>query len=127
MKFWQNFLLTGETDGQKQMVAKSQSMMKAMLDSAFAIRPDDKTNEARTKRSKVLLDFDGLKFQIRVGVEKGGKRPEGTMYRDRNVLGDVITPDKTGYRGPFDQDPPSSGGPPPAPPTSPVTKPAWAT
>jgi|HubBroStandDraft_6_1064221.scaffolds.fasta_scaffold894187_2 hypothetical protein len=26
MKFWQNFLLTGETDGQKQMVAKSQSI-----------------------------------------------------------------------------------------------------
>jgi hypothetical protein len=98
-----------------------------MLDSAFAIRPDDKTNEARTKWSKVLLDFDGLKFQIRVGVEKGGKRPDGTMYRDRNVLGDVITPDKTGYRGPFDQDPPSSGGSSSAPaPASPVVKPAWA-
>ena len=39
MKFWQILMIAGETDGQKQMVDKSQAIRKAMLDSAYGIRP----------------------------------------------------------------------------------------
>jgi hypothetical protein len=131
MKLWQNLLLTGATDGQKQMIDKSRAIMKAMLDSAYGLHPDDKSQEARAKRVKLLRDFEGLHFQVKIGIEKGKPKSPGSveMYRDRNVLDDVITPNKPGYRGPFDQNAPSSGGgPSPATPaaSAPVAKPVWA-
>jgi hypothetical protein len=127
MKFWQNLLLTGETDGHQQMIARNRAILKAALDSAYNLHPDDKSPEARAKRVKLLRDFDGLTFQVRIGVEKGGKRPDGTMYRDKNVIDDVITPNKPGYRGPFEQGPSSGPTTPPAStPTTPVAKPVWA-
>jgi hypothetical protein len=128
MKFWQNLLLVGETDGHKQMIAKSNAIMKAMLDSAYGINPNDKGPEARAKRSKTWRDFEGIRFQAKIGIEKGKKKDDGSneMYRDRNVLAAIITPDKPGYRGPFDQDPPSNGGGPAPAPASAPPKPAWA-
>ena len=127
-KFWQILMITGETSGQMQMVDKSQAIRKAILDSAYGIRPDDKTAEARAKRSKNLVDFDGIKFQAKIGIEKGKKRDNSTeMFRDKNVLDGVVTCDKPGYRGPFDQNPSPSNSPPSSPaPATPVTKPAWA-
>lgn len=128
MKFWQNLLLAGETDGHKQMIAKSQAILKAMLNSAYGLDPNDKGPEARAKRSKTLKDFEGIRFQAKVGIEKGKPKGPGSteMYRDRNVLDAIVTPDKPGYRGPFDQAPSSSsGGPAPALASAPP-KPAWA-
>jgi hypothetical protein len=71
------------------------------------------------------MEFDGLKFQAKIGIEKGKPKSVGSteMYRDKNVLAAIVTPDKPGYRGPFDQGP--SAGNSPAP-TSPPPKPAWA-
>jgi hypothetical protein len=132
MKFWQILMVVGETDGQKQMVDKSKAIRKAILDSAYGIHPDDKSVEARAKRSKVLKDFEGLKFQGRIGIERGKSKNDGSgeMYRDRNVLDGVITPDKPTYRGPPDQDHPSSGDNGPSSPSSPaaasIAKPEWA-
>jgi hypothetical protein len=128
MKFWQNLLLAGETDGHKQMIARSQAMLKAMLDSAYNLHPDNKSPEARAKRSKTLRDFDGIKFQAKIGIEKGKPKSPGSteMFRDRNVLDAIVTPDKPGYRGPFDQDPSAGGnGHSPAPAPA-VVKPTWA-
>ena len=132
MKFWQILLLVGETDGQKQMVDRSKALLKAMLDSAYGIKPDDTSAEARTKRSKTLRDFDGLRFLVRVAIEKGKTKSDGSneMYKDRNVIETIITPDKTDYRGPIDQDPASdgnSGSSPPPTASAPITKPIWAT
>lgn len=131
MKFWQILLTSGETDGQKQMVDRSKAIRKAILDSAYGIDPNDKSPEARGKRSKTLKDFEGIKFQARVGIEKGRPKSPGSteMYRDKNLLDAVVTPDKSGYRGPFDQDAPSSSsGPSSATPTpsAPLPpKPMW--
>jgi hypothetical protein len=128
MKFWQILLVTGETDGHKQMIDKSQAIRKAVLDSAYGIRPDDKSPEARAKRSKFLREFDGIRFQAKVGIEKGGPRSPGSteMYRDKNTLAEVITPDKTGYRGPFEQSPSPNVSAAPAPSSTLPTKPDWA-
>jgi hypothetical protein len=128
MKFWQNLLLAGETDGHRQMISKSQAILKAMLDSAFGLDPSDKSPEARAKRSKTLKDFEGIRFQAKIGIEKGKPKSPGSteMYRDRNVLDAIVTPDKPGYRGPFDQALPSSGGGPAPAPASAPSKPAWA-
>jgi hypothetical protein len=130
LKFWQNLLLAGETDGHKQMIAKSNAIMKAMLDSAYGIDPNDKSPEARAKRSKTLRDFDGIRFQAKIGIEKGKKKDDGSneTYRDRNILDGITTPDKPGYRGPFEQGPSPSGGPSSSTPPSsaPISKPGWA-
>ena len=71
MKFWQNLLLAGETDGHKQMIERSKSHLKAMLDSAYGLKPDDTSAEARAKRTKELRDFDGLRFLVKIAIEKG--------------------------------------------------------
>jgi hypothetical protein len=129
MKFWQNLLLAGETDGHKQMTDKSRGILKAILDSAYGLKPDDKGPEARAKRSKELKDFDGLRFLVKIGIEKGKPKNDGSSetYKDRNVIDAIITPDKPEYRGPIEQSgSPSGGAPPPAPAAPPVPKPAWA-
>jgi len=131
LKFFQILMIVGETDGQKQMIDKSKAIRKAILDSAYGIHPDDKSPEARAKRSKTLGNFEGLTFQGRVGIEKGKRKNDGSgeMFRDRNVLDGVITPDKPNYKGPFEQDAPSSGdngSSPSSPAAASITKPAWA-
>jgi hypothetical protein len=129
MKFWQNLLLAGETDGHKQMTDKSRGILKAILDSAYGLKPDDKSPEARAKRSKELKDFDGLRFLVKVGIEKGKPKNDGTSetYKDRNVIDAIVTADKPEYRGPIEQSvSPNGGSPPPAPAALPVPKPAWA-
>jgi hypothetical protein len=128
MKFWQILLLAGETDGQKQMVDKSKSILKAILDSAYGLNPDDKGPEARAKRSKTHSDFDGLRFLVKIAIEKGKPKSAGSSetYKDRNVIGAIITPDKPEYR-PIEQSGSLSGGASPAVPSSaPIVKPAWA-
>jgi hypothetical protein len=129
MKFWQNLLLAGETDGHKQMAEKSKSILKAILDSAYGLKPDDKSAEARAKRKKELTEFDGLRFLVKVGIEKGKPKSAGSSetYKDRNVIDTIITPDKPEYRGPIEQSrSPNGGSPPPAPAAAPIAKPAWA-
>jgi hypothetical protein len=129
MKFWQNLLLAGETDGHKQMAEKSKSILKAILDSAYGLNPDDKGPEARAKRRKELTEFDGLRFLVKIGIEKGKKKDDGSggTYKDRNVIDTIITLDKPDYRGPVEQSAsPNGGSPPPAPAAAPIAKPAWA-
>jgi hypothetical protein len=128
MKFWQILLLVGETDGHRQMVDKNRAILKAILDSAFSLKPDDKSPEARAKRKKELMEFDGLPFLVKIGIEKGKKKDDGSgeAYKDRNVIDTIITPDKPEYR-PIEQGgPPSGGSAPPAAGSAPIVKPAWA-
>ena len=131
MKFFGVLMVDGETDGQKQMADKSKAIRKAILDSAYGIQPDDKSPEARTKRSKTLKGFEGICFLGRVGIEKGKKKDDGSgeFYRDKNVLDGVITPDKPNYRGPPQQEWSQSTGPvspSSSPAAAPITKPNWA-
>jgi hypothetical protein len=129
MKFWQTLLLAGETDGQKQMIDKSRAILKAMLDSAYGIQPDDKSPEARAKRKKELREFDGIRFLVKIAIEKGKPKSAGSIetYKDRNVIGAIITPDKPEYRGPIEQSgSPSGGSSPPSAASAPIVKPAWA-
>jgi hypothetical protein len=129
MKFWQNLLLAGETDGHKQMIDKSRAILKAILDSAYGLKSDDKSPEARAKRSKELKDFDGLRFLVKIGIEKGKPKNDGSTesYKDRNVIDTIITPDKPEYRGPIEHGgPPSGGSSPPASAAAPIPKPVWA-
>jgi hypothetical protein len=125
-------LVVGATDGQKSMVDKNLGKLKQVIDSAKFIDPNDRSPEARAKRSLSWRDFDGLRFLAEIGVEEGKNG-----YGDKNIVAKVVTRDMSewGGRPPIDQVGPgpssgSTGGGPPAPPSSPppapISKPTWA-
>jgi hypothetical protein len=124
-KFWANLVVSGTTAGHAKAADISRSRLRAILESARGIKPDDTTAVAREKRKATYQDFDGLTFIGKIGVEKGEPRGDGTSYPDKNCLDAVITPDKTGWHA-IEQ-----ASPPQAPPNGeaavvPINKPAWA-
>ena len=135
-KFWHNLLLSGTTDGQKQMADSNKGMLKAILDSALGLKPNDVSAEARARRTVSLKQFEGMPFIAKIGIQKGKPKNDGSgeNWADKNVLVGVITPDKTGWKSieqppPFDTGGGGSGGPSsstPSTPAAPVERPDWA-
>jgi hypothetical protein len=129
-KFWHNLLLVGTTDGQKKMAAGNLGVLKAILDSALGLMPNDTSAEARAARTVSVKKFEGMNFMAKIGEEKGGPKKDGGNYPDKNVLAGAITKDKSGWRV-VEQPPPFDGGDgaatstPPAP-AAPVERPGWA-
>jgi len=134
-KFWQYLLLSGSTDGHERAIGISRGMLKAILDSALGLKPNDVSAEARARRTVSLKQFDGMAFMAKIGIEKGAAKTDGSggFWPDKNCLAGVITPDKTGWK-PVEQPPPfdagsSDGGPfssTASTPTAPVERPDWA-
>lgn len=94
-KFWSFMVLEGVTDGHQKAADISASRIRAILESARGVRPDDTSPEARAART--LNDFselDGLRFIAKIGIEKA---EEGSRYKDKNVLDAAITPDRTAW------------------------------
>ena len=112
-KFWQNFILAGTTDGHEEAAKISRGTLKAILDSALNLKPDDLSPEARKARTISLKQFEGMAFLAKIGVEKGNPKnkedPTGEKWDDKNFLLSVITSDKQGYH-PVVQPPPFNGG-----------------
>jgi hypothetical protein len=128
-KFWHNLLLSGTTDGQKQMAAGNLGVLKAILDSALGLMPNDVSTEARARRTVSLKQFEGMCFIAKIGEEKGGPKKDGGTYPDKNILAGAITKDKKDWH-PVEQPPPfdSGGAAPPSStaPAAPVERPSWA-
>jgi hypothetical protein len=128
-KFWEYMVLTGATDGQAKAADISRGTLKAILDSALGLKPNDVSAEARAKRTVNLRQFEGMSFLAKIGVEKGGVKPDGSPWPDKNRLAGVITPDKTNWK-PTEQPPPFDPGSAAASATSApaaaVERPDWA-
>jgi hypothetical protein len=86
-KFWHNLLLVGTTDGQKRMAATNLGVLKAILDSALGLKPNDVSAEARAARTVSVKWFDGKSFIAKIGVEKGGPKNDGSggNWPDKNI------------------------------------------
>jgi hypothetical protein len=130
-KFWENWILSGTTDGHAQAANISRGTLKAILDSALGLKPLDTSPEARAARTVSLKQFEGMTFMGKIGIEKGGLKKEGDKWPDKNFLAAVVTPDRSEWH-PVPQPPPFNGGsgagqaaaaPAAAPP---VTRPSWA-
>jgi hypothetical protein len=125
-KIFERWILEGTTDGHAKAGEISRRTLKAIIDSAFGLKPDDVSPEARKARTLSLGQFEGVTFVGRVGVEKGND-----AYPDKNILAGVITPDKKEWH-PSEQPPPFNGGgggassstPPQSAP--PIARPGWA-
>jgi hypothetical protein len=130
-KFWEYWVLEGTTPGHAQIIDTNRGTLKAILDSALGLKPDDVSPQARAARTVSLKQFEGMTFIAKIGIEKGGaKKDGGGSWPDKNILAGVITPDKKDWRR-VEQPPPFNGGgasPAATPPSSapPVARPGWA-
>jgi hypothetical protein len=132
-RFWEILILEGTTEGHAKAVSMSRNTLKAILDSALNLRPDDVSPQARSARTVGLKQFEGMTFLAKIGIERGGARNDGSgdSWPDKNILAGVITPDRKDYRL-VEQPPPFNGGGAPsaaAPPdvAPPIARPGWAT
>ena len=97
-KFWQNMTASGgklDERGQSKAWGITKASLRAMLDSAFGLDPDDESPTAKQKR--ITQDwgaFNGLQFVAKVGIEKG---KDG--YADKNKLLFVLTRKNKEYAG----------------------------
>jgi hypothetical protein len=136
-KIFENQIIEGTTQGQKDMADHYEDVRRRILESARNIKKGDTSPQARAAYQADLKDFDGLTFPVKIGVEKGKPRNDGSgeNYDDKNIIAAVITPDKKEYR-PVEQSPPFNGGgssgaaapPSSAPPSAapPIERPKWA-
>jgi len=125
-KLWQLFTIRGTTDGHAEAGRISREFFKAVLESARGIRPDDKSAEAQIARRALggWADFDQLRFVARLGV-----RPPRDGYAAKNIILQVITPDRQEWRKPeqISVKPTNSAAPsaPTTPPAGAIGRPQW--
>jgi len=93
-KFWQPLLLSGTTDGQAQAAKMGRGVLRAILESARNIKPDDQSEAAKNKRRAEFADFNNLRFIVRIGIEKSKDR----NFPDKNKVLEVITPDQKQWK-----------------------------
>ena len=131
-KLFERWILAGTTDGHAKSADINRSTLKAILDSALGLKPDDLSPQARAARTVSLKQFEGMSFIGRIGIEKGRPRNDGSgeNWPDKNILVGEITPDKRDWH-PVEQPPPFNGGgggaqAAPAGTASPIARPGWA-
>jgi hypothetical protein len=89
-KVWALFTLVGATPNHATAAEISRSRLRAILESARGIRPDDMSETAKRARQVAgYQDFDGIRFIGRIGVE-----PARGSYPAKNTLLAAVTPDQ---------------------------------
>jgi hypothetical protein len=131
-KFWERWILEGTTPGHAKSIDINRGTLKAIIDSAFGLKPDDLSPQARAARTVSLKQFEGMTFVGKIGVEQGKEKNDGSgeKWPDKNILAGVVTPDRKEWH-PVEQPPPFNGGGAPSaatPPSSapPIARPGWA-
>jgi hypothetical protein len=125
-KFWNRYTVEGTAHA--AAIEISRKTLKAVLESARGIRPDDTSDAAKVARHlKSWADFDQLRFVVRIGVE-----PPKDGYAARNTVKEIITPERQGWKKPeqIDRDlvgKPTTGTAPAQPaPANTIARPQWA-
>src|SRR5258708_24156560 len=87
-KFWTLFTVNGTTEGQATAADVSRRRLRAMLESARGIKPDDKSDAANAaRRTASWGDFDGLRFIGPIGIQ-----PAQREKRAKNHLSQLSAP-----------------------------------
>ena len=119
-KVFTRLTLSGDTDGHKEAARISRNTLRAILESAHGMRPDDKSEAAQAKRNVAsYADFNDLRFVARLGV-----KPPENGYDAKNVISEVITPDHHDWKKVEQLPGAGSLGVASAPPNS-ITRPKW--
>jgi hypothetical protein len=89
-KFWTLLTVSGTTEGHAKAAEITRSRLRAILESARGVSPDDTSEPAKQARQIGSYgDLNGLQFIGRIGVE-----PAGEKYPAKNVLLEALTPDR---------------------------------
>jgi hypothetical protein len=136
-KIYAFHLLDGVTSGHAKAGEITRSLLRAIYEAVHGINPTDNSPEAISRRASAsLADFNGATFIAELGIERGGVKPDGGSWPDKNVITKVLRPGDTGYRK-LDQPPPApiersvppvtpkTNGSPAVAPTA-IAKPIWA-
>src|SRR5262245_16640003 len=119
-KFWTLFTIAGTTPGHAEAANISAGKLRAILESARGIKPDDKSDAAKqARRIQSHGDFNGLNFVARIGVE-----PPQNGYKAKNRLDHVVTPDEKAWK-PVKQEPVATPAKPASNPAK-IERPQWA-
>ena len=115
-KIWEYWILEGTSAGQQQAAEISRATLKAILDATRGLEPNDMSAEARAKRTVELKDFEGATFMVKLGVEKGkpkldgSNQPTGESWPDKNNVAAVVTRGMSDWKA-IEQPPPFDGAP----------------
>jgi hypothetical protein len=123
-KFWMLFTVAGSTPGHADAAKISAATLRAILESARGIKPDDKSDAAKeARRIKSYGDLNGLAFVARIGVE-----PPQNGYKARNRLDHVVTPDEKHWQAVTQEQAAAPSAAPAKPASTPATinRPDWA-
>lgn len=94
-KFWKLFTLEGISEGHAKAGEISASQLRAIIESARGIKPDDKSEAAvAARRVDSWGDLDDIRFIAKVGIDKAAP---GSGFKDKNVLEAAITPDRKAW------------------------------
>jgi len=119
-KFWTLFTIAGTTPGHGEAANISAGKLRAILESARGIMPDDTSDAAKeARRIGSYGDLNGLSFIARVGVE-----PPQNGYKAKNRLDHVVTPDEKAWH-PVTQEPVATPAKPASSPAK-IERPQWA-
>jgi hypothetical protein len=95
--------------------------LRAILESARGIKPTDVSEVAKKARVAEYTEFDGSRFIAKIGVE-----PARGEYKAKNILGEVITPDRKEWHPISRQEAKPAKATAAAGNVAPIAKPAWA-
>jgi hypothetical protein len=120
-KLWAFMIVSGTTDGHATAGDITVRKLRAIIESSRGIKPADVSEAAKAARVAEFSDFDGVRFMAKIGVE-----PARGDYKAKNILAEVITPDRKEWH-PIEQDPAAAkSAASSATPTAPIKKPDWA-
>jgi hypothetical protein len=93
-KFWNRYTVEGVNHA--TAIEISRKAFKAMLESACGVRPNDESDAAKVARTpQGWDDFDQLRFVVRLGIE-----PPKDGYDARNIIKEIITPERKEWTRP---------------------------
>jgi hypothetical protein len=124
-KFWVLLTVSGTTEGHAKAGDITRRVLRAAIESARGIKPDDNSETAKqARRLESWSDLDGIRFIGEIGIE-----PAKGQYAPKNILREVITPERKNWQR-VDQiaKPRNAEGARPAAPTSApaIERPTWA-
>jgi len=138
-KIYAYHLIDGVTAGHQKAGEITRSLLRAIYEAKNGIDPNDNSPEAISRRASAsLADFHGATFLAELGIERGGQKPDGGSWPDKNVISKVLRVGDKGYKK-LDQPPPApierstppaatasrTNGAPAVTPTA-IAKPDWA-
>lgn len=137
-KLYAFHLLDGTTAGHAKAGEITRSLLRAIFEAVTGIDPNDNSPETISRRANAsLVDFNGATFLAELGIERGGEKPGGGSYPDKNIINKVLRQGDKDYRkleqppvAPIERSTPptpstKTNGSPAVAPTA-IAKPIWA-